>query len=98
VPSNYPAAFDPHRQLASLKGISRKQRCKDLDLYCLVLVLLAIGLWKILQIYHRPHYTAEKFRDKIIVQNLVSNFGRKTGRLYRRVAERCLFAVRKLAG
>lgn len=92
VASKNPAASDLHRHPASLNGMSRKQYCKSFDIYSLGLVLLEIGLWKVLQTYHRPHYTAERFRDKVVLQNLVPNLGSKTGRLYREVVERCLFA------
>lgn len=92
VASKNPAATDLHRHPASLNGMSRKPYCKSYDIYSLGLVLLEIGLWKALQTYHRPHYTAERFRDKVVVQNLVPNLGSKTGRLYREVVERCLFA------
>ena len=98
VASKNPAASDLHRHPASLNGMSRKPYCKSFDIYSLGLVLLEIGLWKILQTYHRPHYTAERFRDKVVVQNLVPNLGSKTGRLYREVVERCLFAREDLNG
>jgi len=92
VASKNSVASDLHRHPASLNGMSRKQYCKSFDIYSLGLVLLEIGVWKVLQTYHRPHYTAERFRDKVVVQNLVPNLGSKTGRLYREVVERCLFA------
>jgi serine/threonine protein kinase len=98
VASKNPAAADLHRHPASLNGMSRKQYCKSFDIYSLGLVLVEIGLWKVLQTYHRPHYTAERFRDRVVVQNLVPNLGSKTGRLYREVVERCLFAREELDG
>jgi hypothetical protein len=92
VASKNLAASDLHRHPASLNGMSRKPYCKSFDIYSLGLVLLEIGLWKVLQAYHRPHYTVERFRDKVVVQNLVPGLGSKTGRLYREIVERCLFA------
>ena len=62
------------------------------------LVLLEVGLWKVLQLYYKPHYSAERFRDKIVVQNLVPNLNSKTGRVYREVVERCIFAREDLSG
>jgi hypothetical protein len=97
VASKNPASSDLHRHPASLNGMSRKPYCKSFDIYSLGLVLLEIGLWKVLQTYHRSHYTAERFRDKVVVQNLVPNLGSKTGRLYREVVERCLFAREDLS-
>lgn len=55
-------------------------------------MLLEIGLWKVLQTYHKPHYLPERFKDNIDVQNLVPKLSSKTGRLYREVVERYLFA------
>ncbi|KAG0649681.1 hypothetical protein D0Z07_3784 [Hyphodiscus hymeniophilus] len=98
VASKNPAASDLHRHPASLNGMSRRRYCKSFDIYSLGLVLLEIGLWKVLQTYHRPHYTAERFRDKVVVQNLVPSLGSKAGRLYREVVERCLFAREDLNG
>ena len=92
VASKNPAASDLHRHPASLNGMSRKPYCKSFDIYSLGLVLLEIGLWKVLQTFHRPHYTAERFKDKVVLQNLVPNLGSKTGRLYSEVVEQCLFA------
>ncbi|TVY16888.1 hypothetical protein LARI1_G004125 [Lachnellula arida] len=98
VASKNPAASDLHRHPNSLNGISRKPYCKSYDIYSLGLVLLEIGLWKVLQTYHKPHYSAERFKDKIVVQNLVPNLSSKTGRLYKEVVERCLFAKEDLTG
>jgi len=97
VASKNHAASDIYRHPNSLNGMSRRPYCKSYDIYSLGLVLLEIGLWKVLQTYHKPHYSAEKFRDKVVVQNLVPNLGSKTGRLYREVVERCLFAREDLS-
>jgi hypothetical protein len=78
--------------------MSRKPYCKSFDIYSLGLVLLEIGLWKVLQLYYKPHYSAERFRDKVVIQNLVPNLNSKTGRLYRDVVERCIFAKEDLSG
>ncbi|KAL3420920.1 hypothetical protein PVAG01_07365 [Phlyctema vagabunda] len=96
VASRNPAAMDLHRHPSSLNGMSRKPYCKSYDIYSLGLVLLEIGLWKTIQTYHRPHYSAEKFRDKIVKNLLVPGLGSKTGALYRDVVERCLFVKEDL--
>ncbi|KAF7951523.1 hypothetical protein EAE96_006829 [Botrytis aclada] len=92
IASRNPMAADLHRHPSSLHSSScpRKEYCKSFDIYSLGLILLEIGLWKTLQTYHKPHYSAEKFRDKIVVQNLVPGLGSKVGRGYREVVERCL--------
>ncbi|ATZ55129.1 hypothetical protein BCIN_11g04170 [Botrytis cinerea B05.10] len=92
IASRNPTAADLHRHPSSLHSSScpRKEYCKSFDIYSLGLILLEIGLWKTLQMYHKPHYSAEKFRDKIVVQNLVPGLGSKVGRGYREVVERCL--------
>ena len=96
--SKNPAASDLHRHPSSLNGMSRKPYCKSYDIYSLGLILLEIGLWKVLQTYHKPHYSAERFKDKVVVQNLVPNLSSKTGRLYKEVVERCLSAKEDLTG
>ncbi|PMD48512.1 hypothetical protein L207DRAFT_627232 [Hyaloscypha variabilis F] len=98
VASKNTAASDLHRHPSSLNGMSRKPYCKSFDIYSLGLVLLEIGLWKVLQLYHKPHYSAERFRDKVVLQNLVPNLNSKTGRVYREVVERCIFAREDLSG
>jgi len=98
VGSKNPAASDLHRHPSSLNGMSRKPYCKSFDIYSLGIVLLEIGLWKVLQLYHKPHYSAERFRDKVVVQNLIPNLNSKTGRMYREVVERCIFAREDLPG
>jgi len=85
------ASLDLHRHPSSLDGLSRKPYCKSYDIYSLGLVLLEIGLWKVLQTYHKSHYSAERFRDKVVIPVLVPGLTSKTGRLYREVVERCLF-------
>jgi len=96
VASKNSASSDLHRHPKSLNGMSRKPYCKSFDIYSLGLVLLEIGFWKVLQTYHKPHYSAERFRDKVVIQNLVPGLGSKTGRLYREVVERCIFAKEDL--
>lgn len=61
-------------------------------MYSLGLVLLEIGLWKVLQTYYKPHYSAEKWRDRVILPALVPGLGSKTGKLYKQVVEKCLTA------
>jgi hypothetical protein len=96
VASQNPSSIDLHRHPNSLDGIERKPYCKSYDIYSLGIVLLEIGLWKVLQAYHRPHYSAAKFRDKVVLSVLVPGLGSKTGSLYREVVERCLYAKENL--
>ncbi|RFU35974.1 hypothetical protein B7463_g346, partial [Scytalidium lignicola] len=98
VASQNQTVSDLHRHPNSLDGLSRKPYCKSYDIYSLGLVLLEIGLWKVLQEYYRPHYSATKFRDKVVIQNLVPNLNSKTGRIYREIVERCLLAKEDLTG
>ncbi|CAD6446648.1 dbeea0d6-1fc2-480d-83de-0d180f986e3f-CDS [Sclerotinia trifoliorum] len=100
IASRNPTAADLHRHPLSLHSPScpRKQYCKSFDIYSLGLILLEIGLWKTLQMYHKPHYSAERFRDKIVVQNLVPGLGSKVGRGYKEVVERCLAVKEDLTG
>ncbi|KAK1687688.1 prion-inhibition and propagation-domain-containing protein [Colletotrichum godetiae] len=88
-----PSILDLHRDPRSLgSGLCRKQYCKGYDVYSLGLVLLEIGLWKVLQTYYKPHYSAEKWRDRVILPVLVPGLGSKTGKLYKQVVEKCLTA------
>lgn len=82
-----PSIATLHRHPASLRGFPH---CKPMDVYSLGLVLLEIGLWKILQAYHRPHYSADRWRDKVVRAVLVPGLGSKVGRRYRDVVEKCL--------
>ncbi|ETS87078.1 hypothetical protein PFICI_00906 [Pestalotiopsis fici W106-1] len=91
APKN-PSILDLHRHPKSLSGPSRRPYCKSYDLYSLGLVLLEIGDWKVLQTYYRPHYSAERWRDKIILPQLLPRLGAKVGRLYRDLVEKCLTA------
>jgi hypothetical protein len=59
---------------------------------------LEIGLWKVLQGFHKPQDSATKFRDKVVLPVLVPGLGRKTGTRYREVVERCLSAKEILTG
>ncbi|KXH51434.1 hypothetical protein CSIM01_08220 [Colletotrichum simmondsii] len=88
-----PSILHLHRDPRSLgTGLGRKQYCKGYDVYSLGLVLLEIGLWKVLQTYYKPHYSAEKWRDRVILPVLVPGLGSKTGKLYKQVVEKCLTA------
>lgn len=98
VASKNTTASDLHRHPSSLNGTSRKPYCKSFDVYSLGLVLLEIGLWKVLQMFHKPRYSAETFRDKVVVQNLLPNLNSKTGRKYREVVARCLSVKEDLNG
>ncbi|KAI5466063.1 prion-inhibition and propagation-domain-containing protein [Mariannaea sp. PMI_226] len=89
VVSRNPSIATLHRHPGSLKG---RPHCKPFDAYSLGLVLLEIGLWKVLQTYHKPHYTAERWRDKVVLSALVPGLGSKVGRRYREVVEMCLKA------
>jgi serine/threonine protein kinase len=98
IASKNPSSMDLHRHPHSLNGLEKKPYCKSYDIYSLGLVLLEIGLWKVLQAYYKPHYTAEKFRDRVVLSVLVPGLGSKTGGRYREVVERCLFAKENLTG
>ncbi|KFY12130.1 hypothetical protein V492_04071 [Pseudogymnoascus sp. VKM F-4246] len=98
VASRNPSSLDLHRHPSSLEGIDRKPYCKGFDIYSLGLVLLEIGLWKILQAYYKPHYSAQRFRDRVVVGLLVPGLGSKTGSVYRQVVERCLEAKEDMTG
>jgi serine/threonine protein kinase len=98
VASKNPSSMDLHRHPHSLDGLEKKPYCKSYDIYSLGLVLLEIGLWKVLQAYYKPHYNAEKFRDRVVLSVLVPGLGSKTGGLYREVIERCLSAKENLTG
>lgn len=92
VASRNSSSMDLHRHPDSLAGLSRKPYCKSYDIYSLGLVLWEIGAWKVLQDYHKPHYTAQRFRDKVVLNLLVPGLSSKTGSLYRELVERCLAA------
>ncbi|KAF7546362.1 hypothetical protein G7Z17_g8493 [Cylindrodendrum hubeiense] len=89
VVSRNPSIATLHRHPASLRGMPH---CKPFDVYSLGLVLLEIGLWKVLQAYHKPHYSADRWRDKVILSALVPGLNSKVGRRYREVVEMCLRA------
>ncbi|PTB79609.1 hypothetical protein M440DRAFT_1389561 [Trichoderma longibrachiatum ATCC 18648] len=76
-----------HRHPASLRG---GPHVKPYDVYSFGLVLLEIGLWKVLQTYYKAHYSAERWRDKVVLAVLVPGLGSKVGRRYREVVEMCL--------
>ncbi|KAL6869723.1 hypothetical protein ACO1O0_001052 [Amphichorda felina] len=86
VPRN-PSIAGLHRHPGSVRGLPYT---KAFDIYSLGLVLLEIGLWKVLQTYHKPHYSAERWRDKVVLPVLVPGLGSKVGRRYREVVEMCL--------
>lgn len=82
-----PSIHNLHRHPSSLRGYAA---CKAFDIYSLGLVLLEIGLWKVLQTYYKSHYSAERWRDKVVVAVLVPGLGSKMGRRYREAVELCL--------
>lgn len=86
VPRN-PSIAGLHRHPASVRG---HPYTKAFDIYSLGLVLLEIGLWKVMQTYHKQHYSAERWRDKVVLPVLVPGLGSKVGRRYRQVVEMCL--------
>ncbi|UKZ80875.1 hypothetical protein TrVFT333_008640 [Trichoderma virens FT-333] len=86
VPRN-PSIEDLHRHPASLRG---RPHIKPFDIYSFGLVLLEIGLWKVLQTYYKAHYSAERWRDKVVLAVLVPGLGSKIGKRYREVVEMCL--------
>lgn len=84
-----PSIEDLHRHPAALRG---RPHCKAFDVYSLGLVLLEIGLWKALQTFHKPHYAADRWRDKVLLAVLVPGLAPKVGRLYVSVVDACLRA------
>ncbi|PTB62960.1 hypothetical protein BBK36DRAFT_1184123 [Trichoderma citrinoviride] len=82
-----PSIEELHRHPASLRG---RPHVKPFDIYSFGLVLLEIGLWKVLQTYYKGHYSAERWRDKVVLAVLVPGLGSKVGRRYREVVEMCL--------
>ena len=86
VPRN-PSIGDLHRHPASLRGQPHR---KAFDIYSLGLVLLEIGLWKVLQTYHKPQYSASRWREKVVLAVLVPTLARRMGRKYKEVVEMCL--------
>ena len=91
VASKNLAGEDMYRHPDSL-GPSRRKYCKSFDIYSLGLLLLEIGLWKGLDIFHKgkySKYSPEAFREKII-QSLVPGLGSRTGSVYRNVVSQCL--------
>ncbi|KAL7787542.1 prion-inhibition and propagation domain-containing protein [Trichoderma ceciliae] len=86
VPKN-PSIEDLHRHPGSLRG---SPHIKSFDIYSFGLVLLEIGLWKVLQTYYKAHYSAERWRDKVVLAVLVPGLGNKVGKRYREVVEMCL--------
>lgn len=45
-----------------------------------------------MQTYYKAHYSAERWRDKVVLAVLVPGLGSKVGRKYREVVEMCLRA------
>jgi hypothetical protein len=86
VPKN-PSIEDLHRHPGSLRGSAH---IKSFDIYSFGLVLLEIGLWKVLQAYYKAHYSAERWRDKVVLAVLVPALGSKMGKRYKEVVEMCL--------
>ncbi|KAK2589782.1 hypothetical protein QQS21_012541 [Conoideocrella luteorostrata] len=86
VPKN-PSIENIHRHPASTRGLTY---CKAFDVYSLGLVLLEIGLWKVLQAYYKPHYSADRWRDKVVLAVLVPGLGSKVGKRFRETVEMCL--------
>ena len=86
VPRN-PSIANLHRHPSSLRGIPY---AKAFDIYSLGLVLLEIGLWKVLTTYHKSHYSAERWRDKVVLPVLVPGLGSKVGKRYKEVVDMCL--------
>lgn len=42
--------------------------------------------------YYKPHYSAERWRDKVVLPVLVPGLASKVGRRYKEVVEMCLGA------
>lgn len=88
VVSRNPSIAELHRHPLALRG--GRPYVKAFDVYSLGLVLLEVGLWKVLQTYHRPHYSAERWRDRVVLTVLLQGLGSKVGKRYADVAEMCL--------
>lgn len=86
APKN-PSIEDLHRHPGSLRG---SPHIRSFDIYSFGLVLLEIGLWKVLQAYYKAHYSAERWRDKVVLAVLVPALGSKVGNIYKEVVEMCL--------
>ncbi|KAL6902614.1 prion-inhibition and propagation domain-containing protein [Trichoderma evansii] len=86
APKN-PSIEDLHRHPGSLRG---SPHIKSFDIYSFGLVLLEIGMWKVLQAYYKAHYSAERWRDKVVLAVLVPALGSKVGKKYKEVVEMCL--------
>ncbi|KAL7902165.1 prion-inhibition and propagation domain-containing protein [Trichoderma sp. SZMC 28014] len=86
APKN-PSIEDLHRHPGSLRG---SPHIKSFDIYSFGLVLLEIGLWKVLQAYYKAHYSAERWRDKVVLAVLVPALGSKVGKIYKEVVDMCL--------
>ncbi|KAJ2892500.1 prion-inhibition and propagation-domain-containing protein [Zalerion maritima] len=89
--SRNPSIHDLHRH-PNLIGCTTKrvQYIKSHDIYSLGLILLEVGLWKVLQTFHKPSYSAERWRDRVVLNALVPGLGSKAGKMYREVVEKCL--------
>lgn len=85
-----PSSLDLHRHPLSLDGSEKRPFCKAFDIYSLGLLLLEIGLWRSLQSYYKPHYSAQKFKERIVLGALVPGLASKIGRRYMAVVEKCL--------
>ncbi|KJZ78322.1 hypothetical protein HIM_02360 [Hirsutella minnesotensis 3608] len=83
-----PSIDDLHRHPAALRG--GRPFCKALDVYSLGLVLLEIGMWKVLQTYYKPHYAADRWRDRVLLAVLVPGLASRVGRRYCSVVDMCL--------
>lgn len=95
VVSKNPSIADLHRHPSSLRGLPH---CKAFDIYSLGLVLLEIGLWKVLQSYYKAHYSAERWRDRVVLPVLVPGLGSKVGKKYKEVVEMCLSVEEGMTG
>lgn len=90
VVARNPSIAELHRHPAALRG--GRSYVKAFDVYSLGLVLLEIGLWKALQTYYKAHYSAERWRDRVVLSVLVPGLGSKVGRRYAEVVDMCLRA------
>ncbi|PFH55692.1 hypothetical protein XA68_17816 [Ophiocordyceps unilateralis] len=84
---------DTHRHPAAVRG--RRHR-KAFDIYSLGLILLEVGLWRTVQTVHRPHYTADRWRDRVLL--MVPTLASKTGTLFAGVVDACLRVGEDMAG
>lgn len=88
APPRNSAGENLYRHPSSL-GAFRESYRKGFDIYSLGLILLEIGLWKRIDVVHKPKYSPSDFRERIC-RVVVPALGSKCGARYRTAVEACL--------